>query len=351
MMTKAYDIKINDLEDILAILQDNMFDLTVLTDAIRLSEYIKRLKREFKPSGVTISTFEQMQDDLGYYDLYKPLYPITKRFIETGLGLEELKKPSKYKSVIMSDEQVMDEAMEFYSHQGSTFYSLFKEYKEEAKDHLKFIEETPETEGETIFLKSIGEAFVFTPNYSNITKFTILIHEIQHVIDFYLNPMFSEELIIRESIAMFMEMISTDFIAKKYKLTRERNKRFKFLHSVVKSQSYNAIHKMDILNIAKNSTVNEEELFKLLDSKGYDSDCLEYYFEQGITMDFSYQLAYLIAIELYISYYKDKEHTLVICEDIIKNGNSKNIYELLNKYGIKINSNIESYEQMIYKKR
>ena len=350
-MTKAYDIKISDLEDILNILQDNMSDMTVIMDAIRLSEYIKRLKREFKPGDVAITTYEQLQDDLEYYDLYKPIYPITERFVESGLKLEELKRPTKYKSILLSDEQVMNDALEFYSHQGSTFSSLFKDFKEEANDHLKFIEETPETEGETIFLKSIGEAFVFTPNYSNITKFTILIHEIQHVLDFYLNPLFSEEFIIRESISMFMEMIATDFITGKYKLARERNKRLQFLHSVVKSQSYNAINKMAILKIAKKSPNNEEELFKILDNNGYDKDLLDFYFEQGITLDFSYQLAYLIAIELYFLYYKDKELTLNICEDIIKNGNSKNIINLLSKYGIKINGNVESYEQMVYKKR
>ena len=42
----------------------------------------------------------------------------------------------------------------------------------------------------------------------------------------------------------------------------------------------------------------------------------------------AYQIAYLIAIELYMLYYKDKALVLSICEDIIKNGTSDNIFNL-----------------------
>ena len=40
-----------------------------------------------------------------------------------------------------------------------------------------------------------------------------------------------------------------------------------------------------------------------------------------------------------------------IWEEITGKSNSKNIINLLSKYGIKINGNVESYEQMVYKKR
>lgn len=350
-MEKVYDITIKDLETILSMLKDNMYDTIVMKDAVRLEEYIKRIKNNFKGTE-EISILEQMQDDLEYYPFYKPLYPIIERFICNGMGIDELDSSPKYKSILFSDEQVVSDVIEFYGHQGELFYSQILEFSEEAKDHLKFIKDTTNTDGETLFLKSIGEAFVFSPNVSNITKFTILVHELQHVIDFYINPSFTEEYVIRETIAMFMEMIAADFIVKKYKLYNEGFKRQQYIHSIVKYQSHNVMYKMDSLELAYNCKKLElDKLIELLNDEGYDKEDLNFYFEQGITTDMAYQIAYLIAMELYMIYYKDKELVLSICEDIIKNGTSDNIFDLLDKYGIKLNNSVADYENNIFKKR
>ena len=88
-MRKVYDITIKDLETILSMLKDNMYDTTVMMDAIRLEEYIKRIRNNFKGTD-QVSTSEQMQDDLEYYHFYKPLYPIIERFIWNGMGVDEI---------------------------------------------------------------------------------------------------------------------------------------------------------------------------------------------------------------------------------------------------------------------
>lgn len=350
-MKKAYDIKIKDLESILTLLKENVHDNTVMTDAIRLEEYIKRIRNGFR-SPDSISLFEQIQDDTEYHEFYKPFYPIVERFIFTGKTVDELNCDIRYKSILLSDKQIVADVLDFYGHQGELFYSQLLEFYNEADDHLKFVKDSLDTDGETLFLKSIGEAFVFSPNYSNITKFTILIHEIQHVIDFYINPDFTEELVIRETIAMFMEMISADYIANKYKLYDEGLKRQQCLHAIVKYQAHNVLYKTDALDISSdNKNASETEMYAILNKEGFKQEDLEFYFEQGITTDMAYQIAYLIAIELYIIYYRDKELAIKICEDIITNGSSNNIFELLDKYGIKIIDNVPTYEEMIYKKR
>lgn len=350
-MEKVYDIEIKDLETILSMLKDNMHDTTVMMDAIRLEEYIKRIRNNFKGTD-QVSTSEQIQDDLEYYPFYKPLYPIIERFIWNGMGVDELDSSPRYKSILFSDEQVVSDVIEFYGHQGELFYSQILDFSEEAKDHLKFIKNTTNTDGETLFLKSIGEAFVFSPSVSNITKFTILVHELQHVIDFYINPNFTEEYVIRETIAMFMEMIAADYIAQKYRLYDEGFKRQQYIHAIVKYQSHNVMYKMDTLEIVDDhKKLESDKLLELLNNEGYDKEDLDFYFEQGITTDMAYQIAYLIAIELYMLYYKDKDLVLSICEDIIKNGTSGNIFSLLDKYGIKLNNSVVDYENKIYKKR
>lgn len=349
-MTKVYDIKIKDLEELLKLLQSHSSDPSVAMDAVRLSDYIKRLKNQFNQNGTT-NFLEQLEEDLEYLDFFKPFYPITQKFASIGKSMDEIDQPINYSSILMSDEQVMQDVEEFYSQQGGTFYSYFLEFKEEAEDHLKFIDKSPNIEGETLFVKSIGEAFVFSTNYSNITKFTILVHEIQHVLDFFLNDSFSEQYMIRETMAMFMEMIATDFIVKKYKLDGEDFKRFQFIHTAVKSQAHNIINKTSILENAREHTGCHKGLLAKLNQLGFDLSELEFYFEQDITTDYAYPISYLIAIELYSLYYKNKGLTIKICEDIVENGNSDNIFELLAKYDIELTRNIESFENRIYKKR
>lgn len=351
MMKKAYDIKIKDLKNILALLEDNMFDNTVVKDAILLKEYISRLKNGFN-NNEQVSLIEQIMEDVECYPFYKPFYPIIEKFIFAGKDVDELDSDVKYKSILLGDIQVVHDVAEFYGQQGKLFYSQFLEYRSEIHNHLKFINRALNTDGETLFLKSIGEAFVFVPNYSNITKFTILVHEVQHVIDFYINPNFSENFLIRETIAMFMEMIAADFVAKKYNLYGENFKRQQYLHAIVKYQSHNIMYKRDALEIAS-EYINDKEndIFEELCKEGFDKEDIEFYFDQGITTDFSYQIAYLIAIELYMIYYKDKELALKICEDIIKNGNDDNILDILGIYGITLNSSVLKYENKIYKKR
>lgn len=349
-MAKVYNIRIKDLEDILVLLQSHSSDSVVLMDIMRLSEYLKRLNNQFKtPSNMDI--FEQLEEDLEYLDFFKPFYPVIQRFAQFGKPIDDIDHPINYSSILMSDEQVMKDIEEFYSQQGGTFYSYFLEFKKEAEDHLKFIDGSPNTEGETLFIKSIGEAFVFSPNYSNITKFTILVHEIQHVLDFFLNDGFSEQYIIRETIAMFMEMIASDFIAEKYNLQGESIKRLQFIHAAVKQEAHNIITKTNILEATKNHAGCHKSLLSKFHQLGYDSDELNFYFEQDLTTDYTYPLSYLISIELYSIYYKNKGLAIKICEDIVTNGNFENIFDLLAKYNIELTRNFERFENKIYKKR
>ena len=74
-MEKVYDIKIKDLENILSLLKENMVDVVVVKDAIRLEEYIKRIKNSHQNID-SFSLLEKIQDDIEYHDFYKPFYHI-----------------------------------------------------------------------------------------------------------------------------------------------------------------------------------------------------------------------------------------------------------------------------------
>lgn len=349
-MKKAYDIKINDLKELLKLLYANSNDFMVLKDAVKLESYIKRLENNFCTEDSS-SLLEKMAGDIQLMPFYKPFYPFIEKFLNIGIDPCEFDTDITYKTIKLSDQQIVSDTQTFFATQGESIYKNYCDFMEEASDHLSFISPHNNTDGETISLKSIGESYVFSPNYSDITKFTILVHEIQHVIDFYINPDFSDYYIIRESIAIFRELVACDFIANKYNLKDENYKRQYVIHATIKCQAYNLRYKTEILNIINgNRSLNSTELLKSLEEKGFDKEDVEFYFEEDISTNYVYQIAYLIALELYDLYKVDKEKCFIVVDDIIENGNPINILSLLSEYGITLNNNVDNYERKLIKK-
>ncbi len=348
-MEKAYDIKINDLKLILNTLRLYEEDSVVSSDIHCLSGYINRLENKFMESD--ISLYEKLIDDAEDLHFYKPFYPIFHNFATLGRCQEELAFDTVYTPFCMSDEQTMENAKDFFQLQGDFFYSQFEEFADEADDHLKFVDKDADTDGETLMLKSTGEAFVFVPNHSNITKFTILIHELEHCIDFFYNPDFLNDYVIRETSAIFFELLASDFIANKYQLLNDGFQRRNYLHTIIKSQATILIDKYRLLNLVNDKKeLNEKKLFEYLAMHDFDMDDICYLLEANLMQDNSYQIPYLIAVELYVLYHKNKELALKILQDIILNATQYNILDILSKYGITLNTNVVLYENDMYKK-
>ena len=348
-MEKVYDIKIDDLKKLLNILKNYSSDPVVMADIGILSNYIKRLERNF--SEKSISLYERLLDDAGDIHFYKPFYPFSEKFSNIGRSQNELVFNTSYSFFPISDEQAMEDAEIFFRDQGDFFYSGFSSFQEEAEDHLKFINPQTDTAGETLTLKSTGEAFVFVPNYSNITKFTILIHELEHAIDFFSNQYFLDSFVIRETSAIFMELIATDFISKKYNLFDDNFQRRNFLHTLIKSQASFLGDKNELLDLVnKHKHLKEDDLLRCLKMYDFSEEDIVFLLEESITQDYSYQLPYLIAVELYVIYHNNRKKALAVLEDIILNGDQYNIFDILNKYGIVLNKNVLYYEDCLYKK-
>lgn len=348
-MKKAYDIKIKDLKDLLSVLRQFSNEPTVQRDIWCLSNYISRFERNFSDSKSSL--YERLLDDADEVHFYKPFYPLSESFASIGRKQTELSFDTKYSTIKITDEQVMEDADDFFKKQGDFFYSTFSDFKDEAYDHLKFIDTKADTSGEVLTLKSTGDAFVFVPNYSNITKFTILVHESEHVIDFFNNPEFLDNHVISETAAMFMELIACDFIAHRYNLFDDNFQRRNYLHTIIKSQATILRDKIALLDLVnQNRHLTEDSLFAFLDKKDFSLEDVQFFLEATIIQDNSYQLPYLIAVELYVIYHSNKKLALKILEDIIMNANQYNIFEILGKYGIVLNKNMLYYEDCLYKK-
>lgn len=344
-MASKYNIQIKDLENLLNIVSaygghDEMIDFDIET----LTNAISRLKNDFNVEQV-IPLINKLLRDLSLLDEYTGCYDYVVNFINKGLYFDRSVNP-KYKSIYLKHDDTLDLCMDFYSHQGEFFSIALNEFYKEKEDHLKFFKPNKFSEGEMHFVQSTGDAFVLSPNYHNIKKATILIHEFEHVIDAFNNPVFYTNMIIREFSAMFMELIGCDYIAKKLSLKEDHLIRRFEIHSIVKSSAIYIPTKTEILEFTKEiSDESLDDITKKINKKfDIDDDYLNFLFENHLAQDYYYQISYMIAIELYNIYQVDKDKALYILMDIVVNCDDDNIFEYLNKHGIVLNSNLVNYE-------
>lgn len=344
-MKKRFDIKLNDLNNLLNLLSkyDDVPD--VARDIFRIKTLINNLQNNFERTKDD-NLFLKMQSDLEIYPVVKPYYVYANIFAETGLSLETLNITPSYKKIKITDEEAYDGAYNFLASQGDFFKEALDDFDESKYSHLKFVKHNADTDGGAIYLKTTGDAFVFSPNYNNFTKTTILVHEKEHVIDCFNNPSIYNSFIVREIAAVFMEMVGADYIALKYGLKNDNYQRRLFLHSIVKEQALVARDKMDMLALVqKYSSLGYNQLIELLHDEGYTDNNLKYYCGKSLEEDFYYIIAQMIAIELYFIYHRDKEYALAILKDIIMKGNDYNILDILAAYNIKLGENITNYEK------
>lgn len=343
-MTKKYNIQLSELENLLDMLLPYKYDETVEADIDTLNTAIARLKNNFSCESED-TLLERIAVDLSCFRGYKNVYPHVIDFFSKGLFFKESVNP-RYSSILLSDDDAVTLCKDFYKEQGSFFSNALDEFYQDIESHLMFFEPNNNSEGEIHFIESTGDSFVLVPDYKNFMKASILIHESEHVIDSTNNPKYYRNRLVREIGSIFMELIGCDHLAKVLKLDEDHLLRRFHLHSIIKNNSLYIPDKTSILKeVKKHIRLNENKILKIIENKcGFDQDYVNFLFSTNIVEDYYYQLSYMIAIELYEIYNIDKDRSLYILIDFITNGNDYNVFEMLEKHGIKVNSNLEKYE-------
>lgn len=349
-MAKDYTINISYLEQLLDMFSAYKNDHMIAADYEKLKSYINRLKNNYTSSGPSTSLLERLHIDYENLTFYTPYYPLAEALTSTKYPSYIFYSPASYKRLNMDNEQVLEIMKEFFQKQGGFFYNQFLDFLSEAEDHLEYITPNDNVDGEMLYLKSIAEAFVTIVNYPNMCKLSISSHEFTHVIDAFNNPNFHEQLTIREISSMFMEMISSDYLAQKLNLGNDNIKRRSYLHAIVKEQAANIKRKTELLQLyGKHQNESKKRLFNSLRNNGFSKKAIAEYEKYCLIEDYYYIIAHLIAIELYFIYLKDQTKALAILEDIIMNGTDHNILSILANHNIILTKHLEEYEDNLIK--
>ena len=344
----AYNFKINtdkilkEIVKILSMQKKYNDDKLNEKDVITMTNLLINLGANV-PLEEEMSLKDKLAFDIGLINTYSKSYKIIK-YLYNNISTDSY--VPNYITCIISNHDALEEAYCFFSKYGNFFSKPLNSLRKDLFSHLEFSDDAINSES---YFMTNKEAFIIVKNYKNICKFTNLVHELQHYIDNYNNAFFRQNYLIREIAAIFMEILSTDYISRVTNLLNEGNKRKKELHSIISVTAFNLYYKTQLLNIAKRNMYKDAtEITKLLKDKLHiTEEGIDILTRTTLDEDYMYEIAYLIAIELYKVYKEDEEKAIYILKNIIMYGNNDNICDLLNMYGIRICQNVMRYEKKL----
>lgn len=341
-MEKDFDIDIDFLEYLKLIIGELQVS-QVEIDTYLLNRLIGLLSGGIVTGDSPSSIEEQLNDDLKYLSFYKPYYPYV-RYFSNRSNIEGDVYTPVYKDIQISDKESVSIVYDFYKKNKLVDKGLLRDFLSDAKDHLKFISPRADTGGETIFIKCTGEWFCLVPDEKNISKVTTLVHETTHIFDWFTNPEFINSYLIKEFNALFREMIASDYFAQVLGLGNDNLKHRYYIHSLIKRYADDVYFRTQILHMLSKSKLPNASA-KIYDTfgKGY----LAYLTQDTIVDNYVYQIAYLIAIELYTLYQEDNDKALWLADYILCYGDDYNIIDILKRNDIELNKNSLDYEKKL----
>jgi hypothetical protein len=353
-MERDYSIKLGDLKKKLRYLK-SIYDGSSLlkNDILGLTILIERIKSNFNVPFIKETNdeyFEEIVEDFNGINRSIDLISVLEKLDLQSIGNPFLNISPSYTTLLLSDGEAVDLAYDFYQTQANIFFSNFLDVYDSLPNHLQFIKPNSNTNGEMSRLKSTRESYIFVPNNPNITKATILIHELQHAIDGIENDKFVDNIMVKEATAMFMEMIAADYISGRFKIPRDGTMRRAEQHSIVLTDSLYLLDKYEMFKSLDGEHITGlEEFYEKLYKKDYDDDEIETCLRYSTDSLVSYQLPHLLAIELYYMYKEDKEDTLEYLLGIVNYCTDDNIMSVLEGCEIKLGEHYYKYQKALEK--
>lgn len=324
----------------------------------RLKLAIESINNIIKPSyAFTLknSYEDTLMNDEEFLQLHGVFAPYIRILANSDLPLNFDNTPQK---INFSKNMVLYYAKDFYLSLGGLFKKKGEEIFASKKIRLKFKKLRNNSEVYGITNPILGtNRYLIELGYNNsLNDYISLIHEIGHVISYSINQEHQTDYrkyAFIETDTIFWELIGSDFLARELGLEKDA---LQINIDVFNDYCYTAkllTAKMDILNLFTEKELrNRKEAKNFLVNKGYKKEDIKKIFSDGMEKYFCYVVSYLVAIELYFEYLKDKEKALKLLLEIIKlKGMSQSEYlNKLNELGIHIGHSLKNYYSLLAKR-
>ena len=349
-MAKEYSIKkeyLLKLKDMLAAMGTDKADI----DYSRVQYVLERINSDFTFNEDTQDTIvDTLAFDMNDAPFYRRYYPKVKKFHRDGAVVWSKPKDIEFQPVKITHDDALGLTRGFFAHQGEFFLKGFDKVMRDPEDHISFIDTDSQTAGEMQYLATLDEAFMFIPDHKSIELLTTLVHETQHCIDNSVNNDFFYQTGINEATTLFMELLATDYFNDILHLDNQNLVAQYDLFTSIKMQTNRLMDRNRMLMLYKKIAKYDRDFIYRRLTKKWTPEYLERTKDTSLVTWNFYQVSYLIAVELYKLYKKDKKAALDIVKAIMMEGNDNNIFTLLHNKGIVLNKNMFEYEKkLIYK--
>jgi len=324
----------------------------------------------------TINSINYLLDEFSLYGklgippLYKEIVASNYDFLKTyGWYAEDVRKLGNFfedippyqvndwQYIYTCEKGIFKFADNFYKFIGGHFYTIYKSLKKEFPEIVNFLRGTG-AKGNAGLTYNIYKTDIVLFNIyvnNNAQDYVTMIHELGHGINIRMNGDVLGNVYkhcLGEVDGLFFELLANDFLAK-YGLEEEG---IKAHLAYFKNYGYIALmfsRKMTMMNELTKKQVEDKRIATAYLKRNFGKNRLE--IKDTLNLDFGsyfkYIISYLVAIELYLKFYQDKDETLEILEKIlsIKEDNAKGYLDYVKSLGIIPGLHLNSYFEKIWK--
>lgn len=216
----------------------------------------------------------------------------------------------------------------------------------------------------SIFLPFYKKVHIFLKRTKGIDDLTDLSHEYGHGIQYLVNyhsNYYGENNIFSEIVSMFFELLDVDYLSKIGEFKEcAQNYQKEFFNSM-RSNSQITLLDEKILarwrffintGVKKSTKETEKELIKALKDTDFELYSLRLFLSLDITEQIPYSISYLIALEIFMVYKKDRDKGMYLIKRIMAIDlrlDKEDYYQEILRLGIIPNENLENFKNHIMK--
>ena len=330
---------------------------SLLEDMAVLKDLLKFFRSESRPQTLAITkykkenpseTINKIYDyfNLGYKE-FKFLWNDFKEFDK--LSINRKIKLSELKECNLELNDLFTLVHDFYHSLNPYFYENFMKNFIKRNTNLKLskIIGDGHCAGITNFLVYYKEAYINAVTSNNIWDFMVLAHEYCHATSCQINNnqlKNSGKIPFDEIDTTFIELLAADYYDDVFKNNKAPIlKSIRHRESIFSAKRVNEV--IDIINLKESDVPKEKEEYLKTNINSFEQ------YKKITSFEERYVIGYIVAIELYQLYQKDKEKALDIFKQIILldyNSMEENYNAILN-LGIIPNEHLEEYQDALNK--
>jgi len=247
-------------------------------------------------------------------------------------------------NIIVPKEKIITATNDFYNYIGGIYLEKYNEYYQTGAIYIKFSKATNNTWGGDILRpEGVNEAFLNLYLFNGTYDIASSVHEHGHAIGASINETHLKNPFVNEVESIFFELLCLDIIDKNEydfdEIKRAKETSISVYHGFLNSIDSKYMTTLSGISDRKRALEIIREKYEL------DADYIDGELLYPLNNLVNYATSYLVAIELFLLYKRNRYAALNILEQIIRieSYNEEDILNTLHNYGIIPGKNLKAF--------